>query len=490
MTSKGPKRVLSRPVAQSVLRDLSHDAVLVIPGIMGSTLCEAATGRVLWGLDPRLLAAAWCCRNGFRPLRLSRDEREGSTGRVRATGLLSVPAWAPFLQGFEPYGDLLAAIRDVTVHRTAVAGFPYDWRLSTKVNGRLLAEAARRHLGAWRARLAHDPTYVGRRPPRLVLVAHSMGGLVARAALDHAPDLVPDTRAVITLGTPFMGAVKAVAMLNGHRGDRLPALPRRRLQELAATFPGVHDLLPDYRCVDTGSQARRLSAGDVAAIGGDRELADRAQRFQRDLRSRARPLPGHRAVVGIAQPTMQALRIEAGIVRPQYVSFVRDETGRLARTDDGTPQRRDRAGDGTVYRDAAAPANAAPHYLALHHGPLARNPQVLRHVQAVITELDEPLGPPQGIGEIGLDVPDTVTIGVPWLVRLSGTDTPAGVTCTLHDAATDRRRATLRLGRRDGQIVAQGRLAAPGLYRVRVDFGREAPITQLLLGTAPDGHDD
>ena len=37
--------------------EVTQDAIIVIPGIMGSVLAEAATGRVLWGL-----AANWYVR--------------------------------------------------------------------------------------------------------------------------------------------------------------------------------------------------------------------------------------------------------------------------------------------------------------------------------------------------------------------------------------------------------------------------------------------
>jgi hypothetical protein len=75
-------------------------------------------------------AKAWTHRrSALDELRLSKEEREGQYGRIRATGLLQRPAWAPFLQGIEPYGALLHGIRDVVVHEDAICSFPYDWRL-------------------------------------------------------------------------------------------------------------------------------------------------------------------------------------------------------------------------------------------------------------------------------------------------------------------------------------------------------------------------
>ncbi|TQE30531.1 hypothetical protein Sipo8835_23140 [Streptomyces ipomoeae] len=451
---------------------------------MGSALLDTATGRRIWGLSVRGLARAWRRRDGLLPLHLTAAEREGRYGRVEATGLLEVPAWAPFLQGFEPYGNLLAAVQEVTADRAALLAFPYDWRLPVAVNGARLAEAARRHLTAWRTQ---PGSHAGGRPARLVFVAHSMGGLVTRAALAHSPDLVKDTRAVISLGTPFYGAVKAAVILNGSRHDPLPALPRHRMAALAATLPGVHDLLPDFRCVDAGLDVNHLTAADVAALGGDKELATQAMEFRQRIRTYgARTLPSHRAVVGVAQPTMQSLRLADGLAHEQYVAFRTHPDGTLARDGNGIPERRDRAGDGTVYRDSASLGSLATTYLPLQHGALAKDSIALRHVRAVITEQDDELGPPMGAGEIGLAIPEDIVAGTAWSLRLTGADTFAGITCSVHDAEDDRRITTVRLGWVDDEITARVTLPVPGLYRVRVDTGGNAPVTQLVLASGLD----
>ncbi|NNJ08375.1 hypothetical protein HHX38_30300 [Streptomyces sp. PKU-MA01144] len=450
---------------------------------MGSALSDAQSGRLIWGLSPRMLTRAWQRREGMLPLHCTSAEREGQYGRVEAVGLLEVPAWAPFLQGCEPYRDLLSAVHEVTVDRAAVLAFPYDWRLPVAVHARQLAEAARRHLSAWRAHAGSR----GERPARLVFVAHSMGGLVTRAALAHTPDLAPDTRAVITLGTPFYGSVKAAVILNGSRHDPLPAMPRHRMAAAAATLPGIHDLLPVYRCVDVDTDVHRLAAADVAALGGDRELAAEAMDFQARISAHEpTALPGHRPIVGVAQPTVQSMRLTGGVVHEQYVAFRAHSDGALVRDAHGIPERVDRAGDGTVYRESATLSGPAVTYLPLQHGALAKNSVVLRHIRAVITEQDEHLGPPLGVGEIGLVVPEDIVAGQAWTLRVTGADTYVGITCTVHDAEDDRRIATPRLGWMEDEIAAHVMLPAPGLYRVRVDTGGNAPVTQLIMACGPD----
>jgi hypothetical protein len=478
--------------------DVTHDAVVVVPGIMGSALRDTTKGRYVWRPhDPRWWSA-WLRDDGIRPLHLDENERSGKYGRVEATELLRAPGWAPVLKGFEPYSALLDAVERTVADPKAVLEFPYDWRLPVAINGELLAEAAHRHLAQWRASGDHD--WARRRHPdgreaRLVFVAHSMGGLVTRAAFAYAAsqgsDLVPETRAVVTLGTPFLGSVKSAVILNGDRSSRLPALIRRRMQALSATLPGVHDLLPDYRCVDAGTDVHRLGSAEVAALGGDAELAREAQLFQRRMREQAPALPGHRALVGVAQPTAQSLRLEAGVVHKQYVAFERNGDGELARDGDRIPIRRDRAGDGTVYRDAAHLASNEPIGLPLQHGGLAKDGVAIEYVRAVLTEYDHDFGPALGGGHIGLGVPDYVAAGSPWPLRvLSAPDSRrpanAGTRCTVHDAATDRQIGRANLRRIDGELGAQVTLPAPGLYRIKAKSGGNAPVTQLVLAIDPE----
>lgn len=440
----------------------------------------------------------------MRPLHLDDEERCGRYGRLKATGLLRTPAWAPFFQGLEPYGDLLQEVKRTVADPAAVLEFAYDWRLPLSHNGQLLSEAAHRHLAAWRASDAHQRarrSHPDEREARLVFVVHSMGGLVTRAAVAHAAaqgsDLTGDIRAVVTLGTPFLGSVKAAVILGGNRSDPLPALPRRRMQALAATLPGLHELLPDYRCVDAGLDVHRLTPADVAALGGDRELAAASQDFQRRMRDPRTPaLPGHRAVVGIAQPTPQSLRLEGGVVHEEYRAFERNSDGDLARDPTtGIPVRRNRAGDGTVYRDAATLSHTdAVTWLPLQHGALAKDSFAIRFVHAVLTDHDHGLGPALGTGNIGLEVPDSVDAGQPWTVRLLPApgdvlDTLAGITCTVHDAETGRGILVPSLHWHDDAIAARIVLPRPGLYRVRIETGPNGPVTQLVLATDPTDDD-
>ena len=58
-------------------------------------------------------------------------------------------------------------------------------------------------------------------------------------------------------------------------------MARARLRELALTLPGVHDLLPSYRCVDDAG-GRPLTPADVADLVGGYEGRARAEEWVDD----------------------------------------------------------------------------------------------------------------------------------------------------------------------------------------------------------------
>ena len=466
----------------------SRDAIVVVPGIMGSELVESTTRNVLWGLaDPRWYVSAWTSGAALKALSLDDDERAGRYGRVTATRLLRFPAFAPFLAGFEPYTRLLKAVRAVAVHPDAVIEFPYDWRLPVAHNAALLADAAHRHLLTWRE---HPACIESARqwpeadsPARLVLVAHSMGGLLARH-LVLVPGMAAEIRATVTLGTPFFGAPKSVQMLASGRGAPVP-MPRSRLRGLVRGLPGLYDLLPVYRCVSaadgpaTGSRgaspriavrsgARRLTPQDIADMGGDADLAARS--FAWHERLSGSPPTGHVQVVGAAQPTVQALTIEAGTVTGHQQTL---RPGAFA------VQRVDMGGDGTVPRESAQLPALPAMPLAQSHGAIASTSEALLIVQDVLT--DRRTGPWQGAGKLGLDLPDVVDAGRGFEIRVTGADRATDVTCRITDVARGRQVDAPRPVRAGGSVLASADPRPAGLYRVSVDGGGTSGVSQLVM---------
>lgn len=466
-------------IRMSATSGFTHDVIVIVPGIMGSELAE--DGTVLWGLSARACFRVWSDEAYLRRLHVSDAEFAGRTGRVTATRLLRFPAWAPWLAGIEPYTALVSMARDVVAHSSQVLEFPYDWRLSVQHNATLLADAAMRRLQEWRADPLHEQArarHPDGRPARLMFVAHSMGGLLVRA-LSFISGITEEIQATVTLGTPFHGAVKAAVILNSGRGVSLPpprAKLRERLRQLAVTLPGVHDLLPTYACVDLGNEVVSLTPADVAALGGDLELA----RQSADLHARLREsqLVGHHAVVGVEQRTMQTFTLDGGVVTAQYHGYERDSLGAL---------RRDRrGGDGTVYRDSADLGQIQA--LPQQHGALAKTTEAIAAVRDILLRRDAQ-GPRLGAGDIGLDVPDIVEPGIGWTAEIGGVDNLAAVTCELCELTGSQPGQLVNiptLSWEDGQVRARIIVPQPGLYRLEVNGGAMSPVSQIVMAADPN----
>ncbi|KOV77720.1 alpha/beta fold hydrolase [Nocardia sp. NRRL S-836] len=439
---------------------MTPDAVMVVPGIMGSELMDTTTGQTLWGLRPKLLVSALMA--GLEPLALTDAERRGDTSRVKPVGLLKFPAYLPGLTGLEPYTGLVRELRGVVRHPSAVAEFAYDWRLPVKRNAALLADAVDAHLESWRARS-------GRSDARIVLVAHSMGGLLCQAM---APN--DQVRATLTLGTPFDGAAKAAVMLSPTTG-RL----QRRLRAAAVTMPGLYDLLPAYRCVDTGNDVRRLTVADIVDLGGDEDLA--AAAFTARAQRAATALPQHWALIGVEQPTMSSLTLNAGTASGTYDTFKLHDDGELVRDEHGRLRRSPGFGDGTVPRNSAVPHHQDRHMvLAQQHTTLAQSDEAIIFARDIVEHGRGAKEPRLGDGDIGLVLPDVVSPGQEWTGTLSGINGPFHVACLLTDADTGMVVDRPTPYRRDGQVGITGVADRPGLYRLRVDGG-STPVVQFLL---------
>ena len=204
---------LARRAQAARLTDRSR-TVLIVPGIMGSQLglrrAAPLPDDVVW-LDPIDI----------------------QLGRL---ALLRMPGGAAVV----PLGVVLYSYLRLKLYLRsqglAVEFHDYDWRLPVLESGRALAERLR-----------------AAKPARVALVAHSMGGLVSRAAL-----ALPGTghvERVVLLGTPNAGSFAAVQALRGtyavvRKVARVAV--RASAETLAAetfnTFPSIYDLLPSGAC--------------------------------------------------------------------------------------------------------------------------------------------------------------------------------------------------------------------------------------------------
>lgn len=470
-----------------------YDAVVVVPGIMGSVLVDADSGQELWSVGT---IAAWlrgAALDKMQALHVDDGERDGKVGRVRAKGFMTRPWWLPGVGGAEPYTELVDALRTRLAHPAALLEFAYDWRLSVEVNGRLLADAVEDHLREWRRHPEHEAARLrrgAREDARVVLVAHSMGGLVCRSMVAELG--TRDIRTVVTLGTPFEGSLDAaVAMATGDLG-LFPAglhLPRGAVRDLAATLPGLHDLLPRYRCLAEGDDVRPLTLTDVAALGGDVELADRSCALAAGIRHVA--LPDHRAIVGIAQQTPVTMTFEAGRVHVQPWKYLRNNDDALVLdpvTRRPTPVEAD--GDGRVYDYSASLPGVTPVTVVQQHSELPRSGVVADMVTHLLTHPTDPTSRRRNLGggagedepaRLGISAADAVTVGQPFEALVTGAPDSQAFTVWLETAdqvgdRVDLERRSAVGGRAWHVPVVVDR---PGLHRLVVSDGGE-PVARLV----------
>ena len=151
--------------------------------------------------------------------------------------------------------------------------FPYDWRRDNRVAARKLARASAKWLASWRSRS-------GNKDAKLMLVAHSMGGLVARYFVECMEGW-RDTRRLVTFGTPYRGSLNSLdALANGLRFGPVSV---SGFTELARSFTSSYQLLPRYECYDPGT-GKLVRIGETKGIPNvDAEKAAKALAFHREF---------------------------------------------------------------------------------------------------------------------------------------------------------------------------------------------------------------
>jgi pimeloyl-ACP methyl ester carboxylesterase len=239
--------------------------VVVIPGILGSRIVNRRTGEVVW-------PSAFRSRGDDLRLPVTPD-LEADRDDLVAARIVETAKLAKLAPEIYVYQRLLRALEDYGGYREGDLDnppeggdqdtfyvFPYDWRRDNVESARLLV----RRLQALKLRL-------GRPDLRFNIVAHSMGGLVARyAAMYGDRDLPaegveprPDwsgsaiINKIFMFGTPNEGSMEAFAtLLEGYSvtaglHTRVPLLNKLSREDVL-TSPAIFQLLPH------GGQARFL----------------------------------------------------------------------------------------------------------------------------------------------------------------------------------------------------------------------------------------
>lgn len=448
-----------------------NDILVVIPGIMGSSL--AKDGREVWNVSGGAIGRALISLgSSITDLTLSGDSSTGDG--VTATGVLADAHMIPYfwkIDGYSGIARYFASRFDIDSGENFFE-FPYDWRLDNRIAAQRLGDLAGGWLDARRMRY---------RDARLIIVAHSMGGLVARYFLEKLGGW-RDTRMLVTLGTPHRGSIKALDFLVNGLRKKLGPLTLLDLSTMLRSFPSVYQLLPIYPCVgDNESDLARLEEIDElgeldmerakAGVSFHREIERAVEDNMRDpdyVANRYRMLP----VVGTYQPTfLSAIRSGDGIT-PLSTYKGEEMLG----------------GDGTVPRFSATPIELSggrvETFVACPHAGLQNFDPVLVQIRAALQDVDISELKATEADAISLEITDAFTAAEPFHARAKCMTALDPLKATLTNLETGEIRS--HEFEFESDTESWQRLDTPplppGTYRIRVEAnGQAEPVTDIFM---------
>ncbi|MBO8165364.1 MAG: esterase, partial [Brevibacillus sp.] len=227
--------------------------VILIPGIGGSRLMATEAGQVteawldiedmpldyIQGVHRRVLplvpVRAGSVEMVQRAPEVTITPEAGDAG-FRATAFLSynplVQKHAEQYHSMAEYLEKMGYIKGVSLF-----AFPYDWRKSSTEN-------------AGKLKRQIDEVLARSRSQQVQLVAHSMGGLLARETLLAYPAYQSKIRRIVYLGTPFLGAPRAYQAIKFGYNFGIPVIFSQETgRQIAEYSPAVYELLPSREYV-------------------------------------------------------------------------------------------------------------------------------------------------------------------------------------------------------------------------------------------------
>jgi len=460
------------------------DMIVILPGILGSVLQK--DGKDLWAVSGQ---AVWqiLTKSGeaIHNLKLSQDnpEAENLGDGIRATALIQDTHLIPGfwkIDGYTKTARLITDNFDVTPgdiyndpdDRAAnFYQFPYDWRRDNRANARILKRLIDKRLKCWREKS-------GAADAKVILMGHSMGGLVARYYLEVLEGW-RDSRALFTFGTPYRGSLKAVNFLaNGYKQLFLD------LTDVMRSLTSIYQLLPVYKVINVNGEFHRvaelnnlpnidpLKAKDALAFHREIEAAVEQHLQNEQYRNSFTVVP----ISGTDQPTLQS----AALINGKLVASEDLPAALKNRLDLGD-------GDGTVPKVSAIPiersSNFDNFFIAEQHGSLQNQAQVLDNLLNVLRigqfNLADVRAPRRAIS---LSLDDLYLADEPIALRARVTEMSESATgklkATIECVSSDRSTLSFDFVQQEREWVLAIDDLPAGLYRVKVQAessGDQAP---------------
>lgn len=450
--------------------------IVFLPGIMGSALQK--DGKDVWALSGEGLwqyLISW----GGSVQNLAIAQEDGQTDDlhdgVRATRLIEDLHSVPGLIEHAGYGLLSRRIPEffeitsgsILTPRDDASFFcfPYDWRRDNRVSARRLQRFVETQLPRWRQ-------WSGAHDAQVILIGHSMGGLVARYYVEALGGW-KHCRALITIGSPHRGALGALDTLsNGFKKLSFD------FSGLVRSFASIYQLLPTYPAVQINDRYVRVADADALPnVDIARAAAARAD-FHETIRLEHEAHlhePGYRQLlipwVGTRQDTLQSARLAQGRLTFDY----QPPTGLDASLADG---------DGTVPRVSTVPPGLENQQLERfaveRHGWLTNAETALEPLLDTLQQVGSAAVPGDFHGAVETRARPSIGLRLPpvfydshepaMTVRVQGATAPVPLRIDVQDATLPRAEASSQrheiVVNPDGSTDVSLAGLKPGLYAV------------------------
>ncbi len=342
---------------------LNRPVVIFVPGFFGS---EIACGeRVLWGKYPFHLSDMRLDATG----RSNLSEAEG--GSVCNTFAEPNGVVVDKMLGTDVYGKAQRHLASLVAEPSRFAAYGWDWRKRPEEALEGLDRLVER------MRCQGELGCVKRAQEQVVLVAHSMGGLVTRHYIDD-PERARKVSRLVTVATPYLGSAKAMfPVTSGVEAALYSPIDvitgNSDFKAFAANMGGLYHLFPGpgyggfLQVGGPGSLFLEPAAvaSFVGSVGGNPMLLAEGMNAHGQVldRFRTNGVDFH-VVVGDGVPTVSSVRVVDGVEDTLELTFA--------------------PGDGTVTTKSGehtAPADRLHYMCGVNHMPSSA-----AHAQTVMTD--------------------------------------------------------------------------------------------------------
>lgn len=446
------------------------DIVIFLPGIAGSTLVRG--DKTLWNISSGFLLRT-LREHQLDDLIVSTESDDIDLGDgIEAGEVIGGIHMIPGLAKADLYGGFGRMLRHSVGLRVGenFFQFPYDWRRDNRVSAKKLASFVDEKLAAWRKASGNEAA-------KVILISHSMGGLVSRYYIECLGGW-QNVRRLFTLGTPHRGSLNALGFLANGLSKGIGPFHADATRPLRS-FASVHQLLPTYPCVMHNGQHHRVSEIDIPNLDG--VAAARAAAFHDEIQA-AIAANGKiesydsdylSPVIGVRQPTFQSARLTG-----TSVALLTELQG---------TELRDIGGDGTVPAPSGLPLDMKPGtatYVWGAHSSLCKEETVREHMLAAVNFMGVDMdkfrsAPPRRGVSLWLDDAYVANTAIPLVATVEG-----GVNVqrlTVRTEAEDGLPGPSTVLHKDGQHYV-GELTLPeGAWRLRVSGEMVPGIEDVVL---------